>query len=113
MGELEDMIGSVLSDPEQMQKIQALANSLMGSGEKPEAPPESERGGETELLKKLGSLMGTARPGRQEGLLQAMGPYLSDKRRAKMARAMQIAKLARLAGFAFEELGGEDNDQTL
>ena len=37
MGELEDQLNSILSDPEQMAKIAGLAKSLMGGGD--DAPP--------------------------------------------------------------------------
>ena len=47
--------------------------------------------------------------GRERKLLDAMRPYLSDKRRSKMDRAMKLARLAEIAEKAASEFGGEDD----
>ena len=112
MAELEDMINSVLSDPEQMSKIMGMAQSLMG-GEAPSAPKEPDLGGimdgiDPKMLGRIQTLMGAGqKPAESEALLRAMQPYLSEKRRAKMDKALKLARLAKLAGFAMGELGGE------
>ncbi len=111
VAELEDMINSVLSDPEQMNKIMGMAQSLMG-GESQSQPREENRGVmdglDPKMLSKLRQLMGGAqRPGESEALLRAMQPYLSEKRRVKMDKALKLARFAKLAGFAMEELGGD------
>lgn len=111
MAELEDMINSVLNDPEQMNMISSLAKNLMGS----EAPPEQKsapglpNGLDPKMLGRIQRLMGgmDQKPGESEALLRAMQPYLSEKRRLKMDKALKLARLAKLAGFAMEELGGE------
>ena len=41
-------------------------------------------------------------------LLEAMKPYLSEKRRAKMDKAIKIAGLARIARLAMGEMGDTD-----
>lgn len=105
---LEQAIGAILQDPEQMQSILAFAKSLGLSP--PEAPPtqaappppppkesapvsSSEALGE--LLQKAGKL-----DKRQENLLNALKPFLKPSRREKIDRAMQAARLSRLAGAA-------------
>ena len=109
MSELEEQLNSILNDPEQMARISSLAQSLMG-GEGPPAPSPSP-GGEGALPGKLLSLLG-----RQEGdgdkraLLEAMKPYLSEKRRGKLDRAMRLTRMAKLAKLAMGELG---NGETL
>ena len=50
---------------------------------------------------------GGEKPQGSEALLRAMQPYLSEKRRLKMDKALKLARLAKLAGFAMDELGGE------
>ena len=111
MAELEDMINSVLSDPEQMSKIAGLAQSLMGGEDSSPVPKQSPLPGglDPAMLGSLQRLMGAAedKPGQSEALLRAMQPYLSEKRRSKMDRALKLAKLAKLAGFAMNELGGD------
>ena len=111
MAELEDMINSVLSDPEQMNRIMGMAQSLMGGDSHSPSPENSGGlmdGLDPKMLLKLRQLMGgEERPGGSEGLLRAMQPYLSQKRRMKMDKALKLARLARLAGFAMGELGGD------
>ena len=50
--------------------------------------------------------------GREQALLKAMAPYLSEKRRGKMDRALQLARLARIARLALGETG-DGHDQPL
>ena len=111
MSELEDRLNSILSDPGQMEKIAGLARSLMGGENAAPEPPAAE----VPLLKKLGGLMAAApqTPSREQALLSAMRPWLSEKRREKMDRAMQLARMARIARLAMGELGGESDDQAL
>ena len=112
MGELEDQLNSILSDPEQMAKIAGLAKSLMGGGDDA-LPPPGEAGPDPGLLQMLGRAMNTGgENSREQALLAAMKPYLSEKRRGKIDRAMKLARLARIAGLALGEAGG-GHDQSL
>ena len=93
--------------------ISSLAKSLMG-GEQESPARESKTspgildGLDPGMLLKIQKLMsGAEKPGESEALLRAMQPYLSEKRRLKMDKALKLARLAKLAGFAMEELGGE------
>ena len=115
MDDLEGQIRQVLSDPAQMAQIMGMAQSLMGGGgsEKPQEspPPAPSDGG---LLGKLGSLMGKpSGGGSQQALLQAVRPYLSEKRQRKIDRAIQITRMAHLAKLAMEGLGGSEHAETL
>lgn len=108
MDELESQIRQVLGDPAQMQQIMGLAQSLMGGSapEKPQEPPPSDGG----LAEKLGAMM--KQPGGQNGqqaLLQAVRPYLSEKRQRKVDRALQITRMAHLAKLAMDGLGGAEH----
>ena len=133
MSEWEDQINSILSDPEQMSRITELANSLLSGGGSAGAAAEADagagasssmpdlsrlaeslRGGgsaDSALLGRLGRLLHSAQAenGREQALLEAMKPYLSEKRRSKMDRAMQLAHMAKLAQLAMGELGGEQD----
>ena len=114
MGELEDQLNSILSDPKQMEQIAGLARSLMGGGAGPESPgtpAPGDPGIDPGLLKKLTRAMKDG-GGREQALLKAMQPYLSEKRRGKLDRALRLAKLARIARLAMGETGGGD-DQPL
>ena len=111
MGELEDRLNSILSDPGQMEKIAGLARSLMGG----ESAAPAQSAPDAGLLQKLGGLMAqnAQAPGREQALLAAMRPWLSEKRREKMDRALQLARMARIARIAMGELGGGNDDQSL
>lgn len=124
MSSLEEQLGGILSNPEQMRQISELAQSLFGGGE-PSPPPEDGKGPdlgalaqellggsapETAVLGRIGRLL--RRDGgenRQRALLEAMKPYLSEKRRSRMDRAMQLAHMAKLAQLAMGEMGGDED----
>ena len=110
MGDWEERINQVLNDPEQMEKLNRLAQSLMGGGggAQSEAPSAGELGLDPELLGRVGRLL---REERNEdrarlGLLTAMKPYLSPRRQEKLERAMKLARLSRLAKLTLGEEGG-------
>ena len=107
MAEWQDQLNSILSDPEAMAQIVSLAQSIGGqqgaSAPPPPSPPEeqqAETGGiDPELLKRLGPMMAQLnRPesGEAAAFLQALRPFLSEKRRAKVERAAQLARLIHL-----------------
>lgn len=111
MSEFEDRLNSILNDPARMDRITAMAKSLMGSGE--EAPKES--GKSAGLLEgldpgRLMSSMGSGSGGsdNKQALLEAMKPYLSPHRREKLDRAMKLAKMIGMAELAFGLMGGDD-----
>ena len=109
MSDWEEQLNSILGDPAQMSRIADMAKTLMGGGEETAASAETALPpGLTEMLR---SLSGGEKNDKQ-ALLEAMKPWLSEKRRAKMDRAMKLAKLARIARLAMGESGGGD-DQPL
>ena len=109
MNELEEQINRVLNDPEQLEQITRLARSFMGEETAPIPPSPSLPDAET--ISRLRTLMSD--PGGQErALIEAMKPYLSEKRRGKLDKAMRIARLAGLARRALGEGNGE-NDPSL
>jgi hypothetical protein len=112
MGEMEEKIGAVLNNPELMQQIMAMAQS-MGSAENtppPEPteppPPRSNPGLLPEGID-FGSIQriaGLAQRSQidnnQRALLRALRPYLSNDRIGKLEKAMRAAKIAAVAGIA-------------
>lgn len=111
MDELESRISHILGDPEQMEKITRLARGFMADGGNNAAPPNPEPGAvpDTELLKRMMHLMGmgSEKEKGERAMLEAIAPYLSDKRRGKMEKALRIAKLVRVARLAMEEREGD------
>lgn len=108
---LEEKLGAILSDPDMMQKIQAMAQSLGQS--QPQSRPQPQPQVETKApdidfsaLQRLSTLAGqTGIDKNQQTLLSALSPYLSKGRVQKLENAMRAAKMARLAS-AFLGNGG-------
>lgn len=107
MSELEDKLGSVLANPQLMQQIMSMAQSL-GSSQAPEEPkqPSAPSLPDPQLMQ---SLAGIARQGsvtsNQQALLSALTPYLSRDRVSRLERAMRAAGMAGAAS-AFLSAGG-------
>lgn len=110
---LEEKLGAILSDPDMMQKIQAMAQSLGQS--QPQSRPQPQPQPQVEskapdidfsALQRLSTLAGqTGIDKNQQTLLSALSPYLSKGRVQKLENAMRAAKMARLAS-AFLGNGG-------
>ncbi len=109
MNEFEDKLNSLLNDPKQMESFASFAKSIMG-GEMPNAV-SAEADIDPALMKKISGLLsrGDNLSGKDKRLLEAMKPYLSEKRRSKMDRAIKIARLASIAQLAASEFGGDED----
>ena len=109
MGEIEERIEQVLNDPAQLEKLSGLARSLLGGDAAPVPPEAGLPGLDPALLARLGRLM-TEDAGAEKaraGLLQALEPWLAPRRREKLARALRLARLGRLAQRALGEGEGD------
>ena len=94
MGEMEDKLTSMLNDPQMMQKVMAMAQSLTGDSPGREELPGLDLG----MVQKLSGLASrTGIDKDQRSLLQALKPYLSRERIDKLEKAMRAAKLAGVA----------------
>lgn len=110
MSELEERLSSILSNPQLMQQIASMAQTMGNSAQKesteknePAAVPPSF---DPTLLQAMVQTMGQAGvDGNQKALLQALSPFLSGYRVQKLERAMQAARLAGAAS-AFLNAGG-------
>lgn len=100
MDEMEQKLGAVLGNPELMQKIMAMAQSLGQPAQQSPQPPEPSPAPGIDIAM-LQRLSGLARQSgidsQQRALLTALRPYLSSERVSKLEKAMRAAKLARLA----------------
>jgi hypothetical protein len=104
MDEMEEKIGTILSNPQLMQQIMSMAQSLNQSADPPPKPqPKQEPAPsmpniDPAMIKKLSGLAGQSSVDReQQALLTALSPYLSRERIGKLEKAMRAAKMARLA----------------
>ena len=101
MDDLESKLGSILGNPEMMQKIMSLAQNLQAEPQKdPQPTPTAPALPELDPSM-LQSLMGFAQQSgvdrNQQALLQALRPYLAQHRISKLERAMQAARMAGMA----------------
>lgn len=108
MDEMESKMNSILGNPEMMQQIMAMAQSLNASQDSKEEKkePTSQEQIKSEpfmnlnmdSIQKLAGLAGNSRIDRnQQTLLKALGPYLNRDRIAKLEKAMRSARMATLA----------------
>lgn len=113
MDNLEEKLSSMLSDPNTMQKLMAMAQTLSAA-----APADTGNTSQnTELpqldlgmVQKLSGLVGQSGiDSQQKNLLQALRPYLSNYRLQKLEHAMQAAKMARLAASVLGQQGLQRN----
>ena len=107
MDEFGDKLNSLLNDPKQMESFASFAKQIMGGAMPENTKPEPDV--DPAMIKKIGAVLarGDSLNGNEKRLLEAMKPYLSEKRRSKMDRAMKLAKLASIASLAALEFGGE------
>ena len=130
MAELNDMLNGILSNPQAMQQIMALAQSMGLQGQNgppqqaapptpaaPSAPPPqlpqlpqqsqpSQQPDPAQLIQ--GFLQLSRQSGgdeRQLALFQAIKPFIRPDRAEKLERAIQVARISRLAGNALQKLG--------
>ena len=103
-------LNAILENPELMQKIMAMAQSL-NSTPTPEPQPQEAATTFPELdmgmIQKLSGIIGkTGIDSDQHALLSALRPYLNGDRISRLERAMRAAKLAGLASNLFGSSGG-------
>lgn len=116
MAEWEEKLEGILSNPQAMEQIMALAKSLEGGEKQPTeaaatpAPPTSTPASLPDLSQLMGSVgqldpkllsiaaklmsqMGK-QDDRRTALLQALRPFVKPERYAKLDKAIQIARLS-------------------
>ena len=100
MSELEEKIGSVLNNPQLMQQIMSMAQSMGAQQPQKEEAPQSDAFPQIDIsmIQKLSGLAGQSSIDKdQKTLLKALTPYLNRERILKLEKAMRAAKMARLA----------------
>ena len=111
MSELDDKLNSILNNPQMMQQIMSLAQSMNSPEPQPPAQlqPQSQtpppKGGalfdapiDPSLLSKIAGLMQRSSIDQDQAqLLKALRPFLSGQKLQKLERAMHAAKMAGIA----------------
>lgn len=111
MSELEEKLSALMSNPQLMQQVAALAQSmgLQNSNDAPPPPPSQPPSqpaldpGMLQMLSKAVTQSGT--DNNQQALLKALSPFVSTERIRKLEKAMRAAKLAGAASL-FLNSGG-------
>jgi hypothetical protein len=96
---MQQKLDSILSDPDMMQKIMSLAQSLgQPQQEIIEKPKPQIPAIDPAMMQRIAGMMQQSGIDRnQQTLLNALCPYLSRERISKLERAMRAAKLAGVA----------------
>ena len=134
MAEFEEKLNSILGNQEAMEQIMTLARALSGEKGEESAPAGPAEAGEPPRREEapeetagqtgpdLSKLLGEVDPGmlqmgmrlfreyqstddRNTALLQALRPFLKEERRAKLDKAVRIARMTRLIRAALGSLG--------
>ena len=108
MDELTSQLSSILSDPEAMNQLQAVAQQLGIGQEQPEgqqAEPEAvSESIPPEALKMLTGFF-SAKPDNVTKLLDTLGPILGEKSSQKISRAKKAVMLSKAAESVLESIG--------
>lgn len=106
MDDIQNQMSAILGNPEMMQKIMAMAQSLgqqqpqkqENGPQKQDAPDFSLPDIDLSMVQKLSGLAGQSSiDSNQRTLLKALTPYLSKDRISKLEKAMRAAKMANMA----------------
>lgn len=114
MDEMQNQMNAILNNPEMMQKIMALAQSMNQQTPSTEQDTPQQASPEFSLpnidLSTIQRLSGLANQSNidnnQRSLLKALTPYISRERISKLERAMRAAKLANIASGFLGRNGG-------
>lgn len=101
MADLQDTLSQIMRDPEAMQRVQRLGEQLgLGKSAAPPAPEPPQDGGNAQLLSsltKLAPLLHAAKPQDETAaLLNALKPFLSGEKLARLAQAQRLISLIRM-----------------
>ncbi len=108
MEDMEQKLNAILGNPDMMAQIMNMAQA-MGESQPdcPSGPPPSPGPGlDPAMLQKIAQLAQQSGIDRnQQGLLQALRPYLHEERIVKLEKAMRAAKIAGVAATALSGSG--------
>lgn len=129
--ELAEQLDQLLADPAQMNALFQLAQSFLGSGPASADSPSSHNGpGESSgpngpeapgnapppapdpgQLLQLAQQLQSAKAGapKQQALLEALKPFVRPAHQKRLARALQLAQLSKMAGLALQTLEQEND----
>lgn len=114
MEDMQNQMNAILSNPEMMQQIMSMAQSLgqqaPAATQKTEEPQPSMPDIDLSTVQRLSKL--ASRSGidkNQQALLSALRPFLDPGRVNKLEKAMRAAKMANLASDLLSKAGFQSN----
>ena len=111
MDNMESQMNAILQNPDMMAKIMSMAQSLGGGSQEPPQPQQEAPGFsmpdiDFATIQKISGFIGQSNIDHdQRALLNALIPYLSHQRIAKLEKAMRAAKLATVASSLLSSAG--------
>ena len=90
---IQENLSRLLSDPEGMERIRAMAESHFSSTEEKKEPS----GDEAQMLLRAVKMLRDDAPDERGQLLLALRPHLGAERQEKIDRAVKLLRLAKLA----------------
>ncbi len=107
MDDLEEKLGSILNNPQMMQNIMAMAQSMGNQeGSRQDSSPNPLPDIDLATIQKISGLAQKSNiDQRERALLRALGAYLSKERIYKLEKAMRAAKIAKIASSALSQRG--------
>lgn len=133
MAGMEEMLGSIMQNPQAMQQIFSLAQSLGLSQNQPQgaAPPPAQSqappavpppvqsqapSGQPDLDGMFRTILSLASQSggndRQIRLFEALKPFLRPERAKQLDQAIQVARISQMAGSALKRLGAGNSHGT-
>lgn len=121
MPDLQEMLRDITANPQAMQQLMSLAQSLGGGGLQPpqnpgghpapqsSAPAPQPQQNPMQLMQNLMQLSNQASSldQRQLALIRAIKPFLTPDRAEKLDRAIQVANISRMASSSFRQMGSQ------
>ena len=107
-----DMLSSLLSDPEALQNAVQAVSGMLGGGEQPSPPPANDYDPTADMMQRalpvIGAIVQSGQGAvRQEkrALLGALKPFVTDEVAGQFDHAMRLVSMARMARAAMGQLG--------
>ncbi len=101
MDDIAGKISALLNDPDGIEKIKAVASTLLSDGSTKSEPEASDDGGfslpdglDIGKIMGLASVFGNQGNDRRSELLLALKPHLSAERRERVDKAVKLLKIA-------------------
>lgn len=98
MDDISEKLATILNDPDSMNRVRQMAESILG-GEKQQDIPSENSGisaGDMQMIMSLISRFNNAGDDDRTRLLMALKPHLSEPKREKVDTAVKILKMIEL-----------------